>query len=368
MDTLEVYYRSDYTVNHHQEDVFRPEHGSVPLASIQVSDGWQAEMVAYKDSIEVLVSKDGNLMDEYDDLEDQTIPETAYAMRQELTKFLMATREDALESGLRELSETDRKAYTELLFGKNMPCGTSCDYTCCLERSDGWTAMTGAHMAAKATCFVYDQNELKEGVAIGYDKKGLLDKEDLANYIQVCIDKQAKEQAYLESLVPKDPIRIEVLSSPTVWDTGNRKDICMDARFDGKDDNILKYEPAKGAFLVSVMLPGPKLAYYPAPAGSTVHFADGLSLPVLEDKEQQKTITNPTIVMEGKKQQVWKEKPEPELTVYEAGEQLRHAAERFYDTELREGVTMRGINQGALDILREVSQWKTPEKGNKAVR
>lgn len=66
--------------------------------------------------------------------------------------------------------------------------------------------------------------------------------------------------------------------------------------------------------------------------------------------------------------EVWQQKPEPELTTHEACEQLYYAAEKFYDTVLREDWSMRDANKGALDILREVASWKNPQKEQENAR
>ena len=46
----------------------------------------------------------------------------------------------------------------------------------------------------------------------------------------------------------------------------------------------------------------------------------------------------------------------------------KDAAEKFYDTVLREDWSMRDANKGALDILREVASWKNPQKEQENAR
>lgn len=47
---------------------------------------------------------------------------------------------------------------------------------------------------------------------------------------------------------------------------------------------------------------------------------------------------------------------------------MYYAAEKFYDTVLREDWSMRDANKGALDILREVASWKNPQKEQENAR
>ena len=112
-----------------------------------------------------------------------------------------------------------------------------------------------------------------------------------------------------ERFTPGKPLTIDVSSAPAKWFTnsGDENDptLTMDAFFDGENDNMVKYNPEKGTFTMSVMEPGPVLAYYPVPTGSTVNFPDGASVPVLEDHEMQKKITNPIMDMEKGKSQRW---------------------------------------------------------------
>lgn len=102
MDPLEVYYRSEYTANHQQMEAFRPASSPVRLASLQVSDGWQVEMLTRQDLPEIRISKDSKLVQEYDDL-DLMIPKDAFAMRQMLTSFLVSCRNGSLDDDFQEM-------------------------------------------------------------------------------------------------------------------------------------------------------------------------------------------------------------------------------------------------------------------------
>lgn len=185
---------------------------------------------------------------------------------------------------------------------------------------------------------------------------------------------KVQDYFYVEKMLPPDvPLAVKITSTPSVWTFNLPPDAMtniatMEADVAGDTDKMVQYDPDKGEFAISVMLPGSRLGYYPLPRGSTISFADGFTIPVLEDNELQKRITNPIIAIEGKKEQVWQQKPEPELTTHEACEQLYYAAEKFYDTVLREDWSMRDANKGALDILREVASWKNPQKEQENAR
>ena len=141
--------------------------------------------------------------------------------------------------------------------------------------------------------------------------------------------------------MPRKPLTIHVTSTPRVsWNEPDGT-LSMDASFDGRKDNILKYNEEKGQFTMSVMEPGPKLRFYPVPVRSTIHFPDGTAIPVVYANEQQKLITNGIMEMEQGIEQHWK--PDNTVTITLSPEEISslgydNGRPLSMDPDLRESV------------------------------
>ena len=88
---------------------------------------------------------------------------------------------------------------------------------------------------------------------------------------------------YIEEMLPPDvPLAVKITSTPSVWTFNLPPDAVtniatMEAEVAGDTDQLVQYDPDKGEFAISVMLPGSRLAYCPLPKGSTISFADGFT-------------------------------------------------------------------------------------------
>lgn len=153
------------------------------------------------------------------------------------------------------------------------------------------------------------------------------------------------------------PLLVHVLDKPSVMYQNGFDEppnvLTMRVEVNSDKNQLVQYDPDKGEFRISLILPSSRLDFYPLPEGSAVCFADGRAVTVLPDAEQQKCVTNPIMAVEQDKERKW----QGNLIASDTAKQFfMQATKDYYTACYNEGQSMRDTNTNALAVLRDVQE------------